>query len=413
MNNRKDLLQGPRLKNDETYDLERIAKTLLGRPQDVSFFYNDNKELEVRIDNVPYNLTDILRNRPDFEHFQFSNVELYKYAHLCLEQFRPISLLSHMIYILRAEFLLYREREKILTDDVNHLNRGAQYAVAKYTDSYSNIQGLLFYEGTSFYDFYIQSTPDQFKRVLTDIILTTCVASYALSQPLLKYRDEIRCTRLEISNPSKLFFSDKKKAAEKNGIYVHKGFTSFNCFFDPITADFKESDCRIKTISPGGFNPMGKRINYTTAAQFEDEIVFPPRTQFLYTEYKHEKPKFGKIEHHFVCVPVRSLDGIGPGSYKSPFREPSVLSYAKKLAANSVTGAMNTGLGLTSYSILSQRQRIISFRPNVKNVLVNLKFITGAAALGLITYGLFGNRRHDTPVTQNNVIRKNIRNGYR
>src|SRR5579871_5335434 len=87
------LLQGPRLKSKATYDLENLVKKLLLTNQ-YSLSYNSLGELEVRIgkDNDYFNVTKILENNPDFEHFNVEKEWLDKYTHflkLNSTQFHP------------------------------------------------------------------------------------------------------------------------------------------------------------------------------------------------------------------------------------------------------------------------------------------------------------------------------------
>jgi hypothetical protein len=377
MNNRDDLLQGPRLKSDATYDLERIAKALLYQPESVNFSYNNKHELEVFIDGITYNITHILKNKPDFEQFIFSRSELIRYAKLHQEQYGHVSYISHLLYRLKYEYDVYQKGEIICVDDIRHLSRGEQLAISSYTNHSEYIQNFLFSEGTNDFHLY-NNNYTQFKQVLTHILLTTCIASYGLSQPLLQKREgSIICQRLEKVDPSYDFFKKKKEAAEKQKIYRHIGFTSANQYWAVMTADFLDCNCQIQITSSAGLNPIGKSIKFASVAKFEDEILFPPGTQFQYTEYTYKKPERpNSIEHHFSCVPVRLLNDINPYSYQSPFPKKNLYYHPtlttnilpmtimtasflfntrKNRAAMLGVGAVGLGLGLVTQGFFSKK----------------------------------------------------------
>ncbi|KTD23853.1 Uncharacterised protein [Legionella lansingensis] len=159
--------------------------------------------------------------------------------------------------------------------------------------------------------------PVELTKIVKEIILGTCIASHGLTRldAFKPSRDEeIPFEELYRAESSyripEQILKERIRRATKGDFTPLKqqGFTSTSQ--TPQAMKVGGTDTTVRILQPAN-NPMGKDVSHISYKKDEEESLFVPGVQFVYSEYKSEGRKT------FQAVPVRSLDDIHPRSYSS------------------------------------------------------------------------------------------------
>ena len=266
-----EIIEGPRNKSTATQHLEYIAYALLaGMPvtqvksREKS---KEKKEIILEINGHLFNLTKILDAPPDFEQLYFTPEQLDAYLVLAN---------SHW--------------SKCNPKSTSNLHKAEQKALSLWTneDYFPQYQNLL--HGKKYNPF---------------IFLSVCIASHGLmKQPLSTQDCKTKMNRGEAAKQMKNRISDIKAKQ----LYKNSGFIASSC--SAINPHMLFSSVHIEITQEDSINPIGKLISdYSEWKSTEQEVVFPPRTQFAY----EKKRRFGIIPN-WEARPVRSINS--PYSYE-------------------------------------------------------------------------------------------------
>lgn len=290
-----DLVQGPRMISDATLELQALVNGLL-KGNEISFRYNSAGELEIKIDDIEYNLTDILKHQPDFEHLNFSPEELDQYVNL-----------------LRAN-----NCDVDMPKAPPYLHTGEKAAIQIYTSNYyEDIQSFLRNGGTLKQLKKIQdedNASDMLKE-LKILLLTVCVASHGLSKPqnLGKDKDDLVVLRRGEQDNTNMNESRAQDMKSNKAITRNVGFTSSSS--EDTVGQFKHKNTEITYIQPK--SGIAKSISRFSRHSDEKEGLFTPGTQFKIIGVDSLN-KRGKTE--VLAVPVRTITNIPEAKSYSIFK---------------------------------------------------------------------------------------------
>ncbi|WP_185967350.1 ADP-ribosyltransferase [Legionella israelensis] len=301
------------------------------RSIDIAFNYRD--ELEIIVDNHPFNLTQILKN-VDFEHLVFPQKIYTDYAEFLRGEntvYKP-----HLDPIIKEkglesgefpEYVPYTfpsEKEFAERDPeglYDELAYGEKLAINIYTTSaYSNINTFLRSKGQDT-EFRKYSKEEQLQLV-SELVLVSAIASTGLSKirstEIQELREERKepvemgeLQRYEKSDEIKKIIEDRRKDIKKKRAGKSQAaFISSSARDDVNFSKYKRYDVKTTIKQPHGLNPMGKKVSPLAEVQTEEEVLFTPGVQLKFYKYR----KQGKNEH-FTAIPHRSLEDISPFSY--------------------------------------------------------------------------------------------------
>ncbi|MBX3709302.1 MAG: hypothetical protein KIT56_02740 [Gammaproteobacteria bacterium] len=305
-----NLLQGPRLKTQATMELEKIIHALLSNYKSISHSFNSLDELEIVIDGVFFNITQILSHDPDFEHIALTQEQLETYAHFVTKNARnkPILRLpNNELKIPSPE-----DYKKIDTNnECSHLHYGEKLAITLYTSGfYIRIQSFLRSLGQSERIRNLSET--NLKQLVPEILLNSCIAAHGLSKTPgtahinenLSYRISFR---KEQASSNTHYFQKRLKAIENRNPLYEQGFISTS---ENNSYNAKGHNVFIAFNEYKNLSYFGKNIRVISRHPYETEVLYAPGIQIQYTNYIKIK------EQHFFSVrPVRSIEGIKPDHY--------------------------------------------------------------------------------------------------
>jgi hypothetical protein len=278
--NHQKLFYGPRRKTLDTYCLESICYALLDKDTEIKSWLNKEKHRIVEIDKQRFNLTEILKGVPDFEHISFTEPQLDAY----LELFEYRSFLFGVPAPKKPAYLHPAERLALYFWSRNFLEAATSFG-AGHEQSYELMQSFL-------RSFASCNIPLSF-------LLTICVASHGLSKiPPAKNHVGAISYRCEKEGN---FLEARKKAAETGELVTDPGFISSN-LNNPLShfGQFVTEIYQEPSINPIGKNIQGLSAYGSTIFQRETEVLFPPKTEF-----KHSvDQKTGNL----IAIPVRSIN---------------------------------------------------------------------------------------------------------
>lgn len=324
----RQLRQGPRAKDYATQQLEEVIHALLEKTNDVYFTKNDLQEIEAKLNGNSYNITQILKNNPDFSHIELDDTQLANYANFITHRaiYKPQLPKTGDIPTEEA----YNNLDA--KGDYAHLHYGEKLAITLYTSKrYKVLQHLLHYST-------IKPSHHREKEMsleITEQLLCICVASHGLKKPPTNQNAqddkqcETLCVRSEVVKPNDDFFIQRITNIQKTTLSKNNGFTSTaaNVFLPhALNAD---NNCFTLYRQPNSSNPLGKYIAPLSVVSEEEELLFPPGTQFQYTDYN-------VIEgaHVFSCTPVRTIENINPFSYSPAIVIVNEINIIKKSLTN-------------------------------------------------------------------------------
>lgn len=301
------LLQGPRYKSDATIDLENIVLAFLNPTATVTCRYNDKQEVEVVInDSKTYHLTTILRNNPDFEHFELNDRELNEYVkfYTTSAQLKP-----------NDSFIPEKKHS------LEYLHLAEILAIRIYTDQhYKKINEFLREYAQVTYD------SNQLTQEVKELLLAIVIASHGITKTVdqltntsLEDSDKLdrfeKLTRCETNNTLTLN-SERIEGIQCKKVTQQKGFTSTSAY------DYEFSypgDTKTNIMIPASLMSTAQFIKTISTAKRENEVLFPPNTQLKYYSFVKQKIEetLEVYRYDFEAIPVRSLDDIDPFSYSS------------------------------------------------------------------------------------------------
>ncbi|MDI9819731.1 MULTISPECIES: hypothetical protein [unclassified Legionella] len=302
--------QGPRLKNNASITLEKLLHTLLTDYKSIECSYNALDELEITIDSIYFNVTQILLNDPDFEHITFTDEHLGKYADFVTQKalYKPQLAVNNNLIIPSPADYEQLDKEGICS----HLHYAEKLGVTVYSsDFYSFIQSFLRTKGQS--EHLQKTSPDELKKLIPEILLSTAIAAHGLSRTTLKNADTAHHEpsvnyRKEFTSPNFNFFKSRleslrtKKPSFEKGFLSTSGNNSFKRDANTFTVFYEDE------VS----NTLGKKVEAISRYRSEKEFLYNPGTQLQYTDYyKHGN------RHFFAVRPIRSIDGIKENTYSN------------------------------------------------------------------------------------------------
>lgn len=357
----RHLEKGPRNKSEATFDLEKIVLAFLNASDHViEVFYNGRQELEVKIDDDTYNLTQILEHA-GFEHLEFDANELDDYVlflratttknqpHLddeppeLSEQDQPTELtekLSEKVQIIElteelseqvqpielaeevSEQIQEEESEKKKDDFPDQKDFRVRDPAGTYDDlSYAEKLAINVYTTTAYRDInaFLRSSGQGEKlrklsaqdlaQQIKEYILASCIAAHGLNKINIvpvEGGDEPaklqKLNRFEKKDDMEEVFKERvKDIKKKNKEKKQQSFTSSSLKDD---TNFSKYDTYVTIYQPFGINPLGKKVDLLADLVREKEVLFIPGTQFKFFDYRKKEGR-----HYFSAVPVRSLEG--------------------------------------------------------------------------------------------------------
>jgi len=248
---------GPRIKSLATQHLEYIAYALLDKSTQLSF--TQQEDFFVKIKGLSFNLSAILRARPDFEQLHFSTQQLDAFYH------------DHGTYIPTGS----QEMPQML-------HPAEKSALFTWTNStYQKMQALL--------NGYFEPTCWQF------IFLSICIAAHALSKPLT---NEKYCSETLLRGENVEQGEQRQCAFNESTLFMEQGFMAFA--HQGNKALFKKREVKVRIDQEKSLNPIGKPIDKYSKYPSEYEVLFPPNTEFLFT---NQSP----ISQKWIAAPLRSV----------------------------------------------------------------------------------------------------------
>ena len=278
--NQQEIFYGPRRKTLDTYCLESICYALLDKDTEIKSGLNKEKHRIVVIDKQRFNLTEILKGAPDFEHVSFTEPQLDAY----LDLFEYRSFLFGVPAPKKPVYLHPAERLALYFWSRNNLEAFTSFGAGS-GQSYELMQSFL-------RSFASCDIPLRF-------LLTICVASHGLSKiPPLKNNARTLSYRCETEGN---FLEARKKAAETGELITQSGFISSNLntpllHFGQFVTEIHQEP----SINPIGKNIQELSAHGSTIFQREAEVLFPPKTEFKHTLDQ----KTGNL----IAIPVRSIN---------------------------------------------------------------------------------------------------------
>ncbi len=307
------VVQGPLMKSDATIEFEAVARGLLTQLDKASCRYNAAGELEITIDKVKYNLTEILRHKPNLEHLTFSSEELDQYADFIRNEARnqPRVQVNGGYRFPTAAYYKKHDPQKMSGD----LSLGEKYAITLYTsDYYKHMQKFLRTSGKE----GLQHENTMLDEV-QELILAISIASHALSKPQNLGMDTHRfaaVTRGE-DNSQNTRNEEYITQARTKQVSLNTGFTSSSAS-NKVSEDFA-GDTHITIVQPE--KGIGKKIKHLSKFSEEEETLFLP-TQFKVVDHKESDKTY------FVAVPVRTPEGTPDHKAYSKFKREKMLREA-------------------------------------------------------------------------------------
>lgn len=302
----EELLQGPRVKTEATRQLEELVQLLLSNYKSMNCFFNSLNELEIVIDSKLFNITQILHHEPDFSQLTLEPAHLSKYACFAINaKHKP----TIGFWKIPTE-LDYKNRDKY--NECEHLHYGEKLAITFYTSVsfYHKIQEFL---RSSAQSKNLQSQSfKNLNHLVPEILLGASVAAHGLAKvPNTIPEENIpynRYYRYEHGVTSAEFFKNRLAAQNTQESLIERGFvsTSTGCGFKLGLLH------NINTVvyENAAINPLGKKVKALSKVPIENEVLYPPGTQFQYTDYMEND------NNHFFCAtPIRSLNGIRSNDY--------------------------------------------------------------------------------------------------
>tara|TARA_R110000868_G_scaffold178035_3_gene417425 strand:+ start:48 stop:1049 length:1002 start_codon:yes stop_codon:yes gene_type:complete len=277
---------GPREKKLATRHLEYIAHAMLIEPESVTISQHYDPII-IQVQQRQFNLTNLLNAAPDFEHLYFSDDHLQAYV----KQLANANIPEH--------------QKTFGRHNQPHLSPSEKIALHLWTtNNHYRINALL------------RSSILDEKFGYTDL-LTTCIAASALAKPL-HYIDD--CTPSFRGEDADHAVMDEREKAQRQGKTVtNKGFTSsskdINRIFGCVETHFIQPE--------SAYNPIGKHIENIAMIPDEEEVLFPPGTEFVY-----EKNRQGS----YTAIPIRSINADmqdNPPHYQHGFTDKALRKIAR------------------------------------------------------------------------------------
>lgn len=322
------LVQGPRYKSDATKDLEEITRALLtdlprNAVQRSKWSFNSLGELEVKIDDCTYNLTQILLHNPDFEQIELIDDEIIlypeifnKFSHFIPKLDKtatglpnisdyaardPKELQGHLLYAEKLALTLYTNTTKKNEDEADFFRT---------LNEFLRVHGQM----SEFATF----TPYMLGQMATQLLLTAVVASQALEKvpAVVSDEDQDVMTSLYRAEDPSSFDQVRRDDVQANRITLQKGLTSTSQKEELINTAKQTAKTNNVAVTithyqqPKSVNPIGKKIKQLSMHEDEGEITFPASTQIKYVAAEQVDQILS-----FAGIPVRTIEGIDPFSY--------------------------------------------------------------------------------------------------
>ncbi|MHB1949174.1 MAG: hypothetical protein ACYCQI_13790, partial [Gammaproteobacteria bacterium] len=216
----------------------------------------------------------------------------------------------------------YSQRD--LFSECAYLHYGEKLAITLYTSHvFTAIQEFLRKNGKTAN--FVGRVCSKTNLMLTELLLGISVASHGLKKPSLsqisRHQDILQSTRFESVVFTSDYIQERKDAQNKKtnkGVLIHKGFTSSahsNHDGENIYVPGK-INCKTQIAQENALNPLGKRVEVLSAWEDENEILFPPKTQFHYTDFTFKKDML-----EFKCHPVRTIENHDPFAYATTIQD--------------------------------------------------------------------------------------------
>ncbi|GEM_PF-5442445 len=318
------LVQGPRDKSEFTRDLEKVGKEFLNNTI-TSCAYNKNNELIISGRAGNYNLTQILKGKPDFKQLSFTTDELQNYADFILKK------ANH-----KPSFNLLKDKD-YTTADVptpaayakrdphgvhKNLDYGEKLAVTLYTDYFYKQEQSLLRNDEVQTSRLTNLKPNDLHQEIKEILLGICVAAHALTKPLMKKSDKsideypydsidpnagrikfVALARSEIARDD--FLDARLKDIDDKKVSRSSGFASAAL---GGAIQLNNEDTVTHVLQPEDGN--ARDVSCLTRLQdSEREFILPPGEQLYHTGYKSNKSnENADFQHVFTAIPVHSPD---------------------------------------------------------------------------------------------------------
>lgn len=306
------LLKGPRLKSQATKELEELVCLFLNASSSIVCQFNHLNELEVKTKNKTFNVTQILKHQPDFEHLSFDQQLLQQYVTFIQTARHTPSLGG------APQIPSKRDYEKVDPDKkYQTISYPEKLAITLYTSDpfYQSINLFLRTHGKE-NESYANLNESDLIQFVKEVILTACIASHGISALFTDDHSENDAIELlyreekSHSIPQSILEERIAHSRAKTTVPLrHEGFTSSS---QTSKAVMGMHDIRLE-IRQSGKNSIGKDVQAIAYKPNEKESLFLPGVQFVYTGVKTEKDN-DRVKI-FEAVPVRSLNNIDPFSY--------------------------------------------------------------------------------------------------
>ncbi|MDR3492158.1 MAG: hypothetical protein P4M12_08995 [Gammaproteobacteria bacterium] len=262
---------GPRVKSLATEHLEYITYALMNKNSGINFFQK-NDQTKIEIQGKIFNLTALLKSKPDFEQLIFTKWQLDAY---------------------QKESGIYTQ----VDDEYRHLHSVEIYAIKVWTGNMYSVMNKLLR------NFTISPRLLEYEGLL----LIICIAAQALSKPPLSSSlcRSVSYRREEAGR----YFEERRQRCQSNQLVTNRGFTAASTNGSTV---FNYRRHLTYFSQPNSLNPIGKYINEISCSRGENELLFPPNTEFIYKE---------ENDYTWSAQPVRSANPIDEGIYHHGFSE--------------------------------------------------------------------------------------------
>lgn len=245
-NDKWPIIQGPREKNEATQHLEYIVYSYLLSSNSIKFTLNDNKDIVAKIDDIKFNLTQILKFA-DFEHFSFTKQALDLFETISAPQ------VSKDVYEMLKKTDLY-------------LHMSEKIALNYWTRTHTPMQHLLLFNKV-----------ENLEEIGFNLALI-CIACHGLSKSYSLNKPSTIANRVEKEEKEVLSLERKEKNSKKE-LMVNKGFTAA-ALGQYYSANMENYLKRIDIFTY--FSNPGPNISFLSAFPEERECLYPPNTEFKY-----------------------------------------------------------------------------------------------------------------------------------
>lgn len=318
----RNVAAGPRVKSFATKEWEDLSRKLMDPEsrKNAVVIYNARKELEVRIDGKLFNVTEILKNKPDFEQLDFNKGQMDEYAKFAMRKGvinKPLLKTTNGVSKNNPSPEDYTQNDP--ENKHGFLNYGEKLAISIYSgNAYSIINEFL--RNDAMVDTLRDTqNPEVLKMQAIELILCSSMAAHGLRQdPEIQHeivddnatdkQVEKKPALIRMERKFRPVHQDRESGIEKKIISEIKGFMSTSL------PDVSFGNYEVKIFYTT--TAHGKDIKELSKNPDEAEILFMPGVEVQYQAIIEE----GNVIN-ILATPVRSVENTDQYYFKYTNKE--------------------------------------------------------------------------------------------